>query len=59
MDYCFTFKKKVKKNGSYCTNYLSGGPNLAPPPQISSMSQYKTLKIDFFFCHFHNSISPV
>ena len=33
-----------KEIGGHQTNYLSGGPNLTPPPQISRIIQYKTLK---------------
>ena len=40
------FRKK-KKNGGHRTNYLSGGPNLTPPPHIMRIIQYKTLRSDF------------
>ena len=47
MDYHFTFQKKEKNRG-HCTNYLSGGPNLTPSPQISRIIQYKTLRSELF-----------
>ena len=46
MDYHNTFLEK--KTGGSHANYLSGGPNLSPPPHISSIIQYKTLRRDCF-----------
>ena len=45
------FRKKKKIEG-HRTNYLSGRPNLTPPPQVMRIIQYKTLRSDFF-CHLY------
>ena len=45
------FRKK-KKIGGHHDNYLAGGPNLTPPPQISRINHYKTLRSDLF-CHLY------
>ena len=37
-----------EKIGGLYTNYLSGGPNLTPPPQILRLIQCKTLRSVFF-----------
>ena len=40
----FDILEKRKKIGDHQTNYLLGGPILTPPPQISRIIQYKTLR---------------
>ena len=44
----FYILEKRKKIGGHHTNYLSGGSNLTPPPQISRIIQYKTLRSVIF-----------
>ena len=41
-------KKKSKKVEGHQTNYLLRGPNLNPPPHISRIIQYKTLRSVIF-----------
>ena len=45
----FDILEKIKKKiGGHQTNYLSIGTNLTPPPQISRIIQYKTLRSVLF-----------
>ena len=44
----FDILENRKKIGGHRTNYLSGGPNLTPFPQISRIIQYKTLRSVIF-----------
>ena len=44
----FDILEKAKKIRGHQTNYLSGGPKLSPPSQISRMIQYKTLRSVIF-----------
>ena len=55
MAYHFAFLNFRKKNGGHHTNYLSGGPNLPPPPHISRLIQYKMLR-SVICCHLYTSI---
>ena len=48
----FYLLEKKKKKWGHRASYLSGGPNLTPPPQTSMIIQNKTLRGDFF-CHLY------
>ena len=48
MDLSFYLLEKSKKIGGNHADYLAGGPNLTPPPQILRIIQYKMLRSDFF-----------
>ena len=43
----FYLLEKRKRIGGHHTNYLSGGPNLIPPTQISRIIKHITLRGDF------------
>ena len=47
---------KKKQIGRHHTNYLSGGPNLTPPPQMSRIIQYKTLRVYFLSYYLYKII---
>ena len=47
----FDILDKRKKIGGHQNYNLSGGPNFTPPPQISKIIQYKTLRSVFFFIY--------
>ena len=45
------FRINEKKIGGHLTNYLLGGPNLTPTPQIPRIIQYKTLRSVIFIIY--------